>query len=247
MLLNFVDAYLDGLVEFTHPKWFVACFTHDPTNPAQWAHYGDDHKGVCLVFDSVVVDELRLEFREMVEKCGNDKMQKSYASLAFDDIDYVNQLGYINFFESIGHLRSSCTKDLWYVDEHGNRSDCAPKYDSDWGEQKWALSYMRQFVKNLFMKTKDWDHEKEARVIMTARDPEIPVESMRSWNYSFSDLKGIIFGMRTTTEQILEIKRIIDVKCAKTGRVDFEYWRAYYCAIHGVMEMASVDQSGEFR
>jgi len=29
----------------------VACFTQDPENPTMWAHYADEHKGVCVEFD----------------------------------------------------------------------------------------------------------------------------------------------------------------------------------------------------
>ena len=32
-------------------KYGLLCFSEDKYNPVQWAHYADNHKGVCLGFD----------------------------------------------------------------------------------------------------------------------------------------------------------------------------------------------------
>lgn len=33
-------------------KWGVSCFTEATDNIVLWSHYGDNHKGVCLIFDT---------------------------------------------------------------------------------------------------------------------------------------------------------------------------------------------------
>ena len=46
--------------------------------------------------------------------------------------------------------------------------------------------------------------------------------------YEFSDLKGIIFGINTPEEDKLAIIRVIQTKCAKENRSEFEFFQAYY-------------------
>ena len=245
MMVDFVDAYVDGIIELTQPTWYTACFTTDPTDAAQWAHYGDNHKGVCLVFDIGVVDELQLEFEQMVNNAGADEISKRYASLQFDDVEYREYVGYSRFFQTLGHLRSKELKDMWFVDENGALSTCAPTFGSKQDENKWAIGYMRQFVRSLFVKTRDWANEKEARVIISARDPEIPMETFRLSTYSFNDLKGIIFGMNTPIKKMLPIREIIEKKCDDIGRTNFVYGRAYHCPPHGRIEIGEVDVNGK--
>lgn len=33
-----------------YPDWYSASFLTDNTNLAIWGHYGDNHRGTCLIF-----------------------------------------------------------------------------------------------------------------------------------------------------------------------------------------------------
>ncbi len=45
------DEYLDALGQLVYFNWATACFmSGEPTDAALWAHYGDNHQGVCLKF-----------------------------------------------------------------------------------------------------------------------------------------------------------------------------------------------------
>ena len=45
------DEYLDALGQLVYFNWVTACFmSAEPTDAALWAHYGDNHQGVCLKF-----------------------------------------------------------------------------------------------------------------------------------------------------------------------------------------------------
>ena len=41
--------YVDYLASLVRPDWYTACFTTDINNSSMWAHYGDGHKGACLI------------------------------------------------------------------------------------------------------------------------------------------------------------------------------------------------------
>ena len=46
-------------------KYGLLCFSEDKYNPVQWAHYADNHKGVCLGFD---IPEKKLRKVKYVEE-----------------------------------------------------------------------------------------------------------------------------------------------------------------------------------
>ena len=44
--------YLQEIEKLLWPNWYTACFMKDYHNSSVWAHYGDRHRGVCLIFES---------------------------------------------------------------------------------------------------------------------------------------------------------------------------------------------------
>ena len=56
LILDFPRAYLEFMKRKAHPEWYTACFMRNYTNSSVWAHYGDHHRGVCLIFDVPVDD-----------------------------------------------------------------------------------------------------------------------------------------------------------------------------------------------
>ena len=54
----------------------------------------------------------------------------------------------------------------------------------------------------------------------------------RKLTYDFNSLKGVIFGIRTSTEDKKKIIEIIEEKkkCDGNNQTDFKYFQAYYSA-----------------
>ena len=79
---------------------------------------------------------------------------------------------------------------------------------------------------NITSKTKYWEHEREWRLVLEDRwldegeDPKLI--------YDFNSLKGIIFGIRSSDEEILKAIKIIQKKCKKHERTDFKFYKAEY-------------------
>ena len=209
---DFSSVYLKEIEKLLGFNWRVACFMEDYHNSSVWGTYGDKHKGACLIFDSIQLEEgLRQRHRFVRGLC---------------KVVYRDKLNKIDFFRSIGGVTVRHTQ-LWYTDAEGNVSECGT-HSSGHGEEyrKWHTRYWNTLYRDTTSKLKDWEHEREWRLILEKRwlDPgEAP-----KITYDFNSLKGIIFGIRSSDEEILKAIKIIQEKCEKHERTDFKFYKAEY-------------------
>lgn len=61
-------------------------------------------------------------------------------------------------------------------------------------------------------------------------------KSKRKFRYNFNDLEAIIFGIKTSAADKIRILKIIDEKCKKYGRKEFDFFQAYYSRHSGKIE-----------
>lgn len=80
------------------------------------------------------------------------------------------------------------------------------------------------------------ESENEYRLIVTNMLDDFDTVKSRKLKYDFNSLEGIIFGIKTATEHKLKIMKIIDDKCAKYNRTDFNFYQAYYSKETGKIE-----------
>ena len=212
---DFSSVYLKEIEKLLWPNWYVACFTKDYHNSSVWSTYGDNHKGACLIFESTQIDGSR---------------QYSAVSGLYK-IDYRPKLNEVDFFRSIGRVTVGQLIELWYTDAEGNFSECGDHIQRD-GEidnddtASWQESYWANFYRDITSKTKDWKHEQEWRLVLEDRwldEGEAP-----KLIYDFNSLKGIIFGIRASDEEILKAVKIIQEKCEEHERTDFKFYKAEY-------------------
>lgn len=52
ILFEFMDFYVQNLEKLMYPECYIACFMEEAHNSSIWGHYGDGHKGICLIFKS---------------------------------------------------------------------------------------------------------------------------------------------------------------------------------------------------
>jgi hypothetical protein len=104
----------------------------------------------------------------------------------------------------------------------------------------WRKHYWEQRLTAITTKFADWAHEKEYRLTLTGSS-DFSEKSTRKLQYRFSDLQGIIFGMNTSTTDKLRIMKIIEGKCRKEGRNDFEFHQADYSRRAGKMEITKMN------
>ncbi len=228
MLLDFPKMYLREIERLLWPKWYVACFMKDYHNSSVWGHYGDGHKGVCLIFETEIADGLHNLSLYEVKMTDKGEKRSIITKRPFREVRYSVKPGEIDFFRSIGRLTGGELKKLWYTDDEGNESECGDHLQSDGATFDWQESYWDRFYRDITTKTKDWEYEKEYRLILEDMLGEYDEGESRTITYVFRSLKGIIFGIKTSDEDKLRIMEIILRRCRETDREDFEYYQAYY-------------------
>ena len=226
-LLNFPQNYLRAIEKLTYPKNYVACFTGEDAinNSSVWGHYGDNHKGICLMFKPN--EKESLPFSNAKIGYGGNGVILGKISLSFDKIIYGEAYPEIDFFRSLGRLPIPKLNATWYKDDDKKLSDIHSEVFTD--EEKWRNGYWNKYSQNNLIKTKDWAYEDEYRLILNSGiDGEIDKE-YRILKYDFQNMRGLIFGINTTDEDKVKIFEIIQKKCAEYKRKDFEFYQAYYC------------------
>ena len=238
LLLDFSHVYVDQLENLLWPDWYIACFTSSYHNSSSWAHYGDAHKGVCLIFDTEESDGVQMLALDQVMGWSSNASQealtehRSSVRNSFYEVNYRETPEEVDFFRSIGRLSGSAIMTLWYSDEAGNVSECASHMDANGNIDSWREDIWDAFYRDIVAKTSDWSHECEHRLILNGLLGEFG-EKQRTVTYDFDSLKGVIFGAKTTDEDKKRIIEIIMRKCEERGRTDFKLFQAYYSPKHG--------------
>ncbi len=151
----------------------------------------------------------------------------------FHEINYEKKYPEIDFFRSLGVLPVPALN-RWYFDEHKNKSSCADAVYSD--EGAWRRKYWDTFYEAITIKLKDWKFEDEYRLVLTPMETDFKEKSKRKLRYQFSDLEGIVFGIRTPEAAKRDIIRIIEGKCRSENRTDFKFYQAFYSKKDGRVE-----------
>ena len=216
---DFSSVYLKEIEKLLWFNWRTACFTDNYHNSSVWSVYGDNHKGVCLIFESTD-GSLQLDLDQ-------GAIPDSEA-IGFRKVVYGAKLNEIDFFRSIGRATVGQVKKLWYTDAEGNFSECGSHIQREGERVLWHQSYWDNFYYNTTSKTKDWKHEQEWRIVLEDRSNGLDEGEAHKLTYDFNSLKGIIFGIRVSDEDILKAIKIIQKKCEKHERADFKFYQAYY-------------------
>jgi len=62
------------------------------------------------------------------------------------------------------------------------------------------------------------------------------VRPTRTLKYEFQSLEGVIFGMKTSDEDKLQIASVIEQKCRAERRTDFMFYQARFSPESGTIE-----------
>ena len=237
IILDFPKVYLSQLVRILYPTWYVACFLEDYRNSSVWGHYGDSHKGACLIFN-VDDDSVHpcIQLKRTVGSSGRKmastgefvrKLKWDYSPVSFYKVSYQDEITEFDFFRSIGVLPTGKLMSDWYTDRAGRRSKCSSHMGTN-DEEAWRNSYWERFYRDITVKTQDWAYEREVRLILNDGVSDLCEPNTRNLTYKFSSLRGIIFGISMSDADKVETIDIILNKCRETDRDSFEFYQAYY-------------------
>ncbi|MBB4805258.1 hypothetical protein HNP38_000530 [Chryseobacterium defluvii] len=242
LVSEFPEKYLSRLEESIYPEWYTASFLTDNTNSAIWGHYGDNHKGICLIFKTQT-DENNKEFLSLDTESGygSGGPVRAIRPHRFHKIEYTRKHIEIDFFRSMGRLSKEELNAMWYSDENGNMSICGEHLNKVDDNKEWKDGYWDNFYKSITTKLDEWAYEKEFRIILNDGFYQYNDKKDRKLKYDFNDLEGIIFGIKTDIADKLKAIRIIERKCKENGRKDFNIYQAYYSKETGKIEKFKID------
>jgi len=226
VIIEFAEKYISQLEKLVFPEWYTACFMSECKGSSVWGHYGDNHYGACLIFNAESIDEkpfLKLKGRNGYSPTSGPAY--GFGNRMLYPIDYIKGYGQIDFFRMLGRLPVPILNSMWYSLD-GVMSECSDDMISC--EDTWRDYYWKNFYRDITIKSKDWSYENEYRLILSSSLNSFSDPKDRSLNYEFKSLKGIIFGIKTKTEDKLKVIEIIENKCKETGRNDFKFYQAHY-------------------
>ncbi|MFA6282882.1 MAG: DUF2971 domain-containing protein [Desulfurivibrionaceae bacterium] len=227
VIVEFPYKYVSQIEKLIFPEWYTACFMTECKSSSVWGHYGDNHTGACLIFEPEKINEdhfLSLKARNGYSTSGPTY---DFINHKFYPINYVQGFGKIDFFRMLGRLPIPTLNSMWYRLD-GEISLCAD--DMLNSEAAWRANYWDNFYRDITIKSKDWAYENEFRLILSSSFDSFSDPKDRSLTYNFNSLKGIIFGIKTKTEDKLRVIKIIEEKCKANQRDDFKFYQAHYLA-----------------
>lgn len=237
LISEFPRRHVSALEQLLYSDWYTASFVAEPTDASIWGTYANGHQGVCLKFRATASTDGKptLKLRQI---CGSNGAP-IYGDVAheFKQVEYSSQFVEVNFFRSLGRLTMPMLRH-WYRDAVGTPSTSVADILSE--SDSWRKQYWEQRMTAMTTKLADWAHEKESRLTLTGSS-DFSEKSTRKLQYHFSDLQGIVFGMNTPTSDKLRIMKIIEGKCRKEGRNDFEFHQAHYSRRAGKMEISKMN------
>lgn len=213
--LDFFMNYVNRLEELLFPDVRISAFSEIYNNTLMWSHYADDHKGICLIFNSI--------------QRNNEYFFNMYlynrtepAIYPFNKIKYSAEKKNINFFNNVFITHSDEFKKYWYYHPTNNKES---KYciKHSFSDSENMLKFADNFLNNYYIKSTEWEYEKEYRLFILPEN-----SNDRTIRYKFSSLNGIIFGIKTPLKDKLKVINIIKEKCRKENRKNFNFYQAYY-------------------
>jgi Protein of unknown function (DUF2971) len=241
---DFPDHYVKLVDKMVHADWYMACFAENCTNASMWGHYANSHKGVCLKFSTGInAGTAALALNTITGRAGSKTIPAgtpihNYVNHPFHRIAYRKTFPKIDFFRSLGRLRGM-TLGWCYSDGQGNNSACA--VDVHLNETAWREKYWAEFLASQTTKLEDWAYEEEYRLVLAGFITDYSNPLTRKLKYRFSDLTGVIFGIDTPEQDKLAIIRVVEKKCRRENRSEFEFYQAHYTQNTGKIEALPLD------
>ena len=221
LMPDFPRVYVEQLHRLLWSDWYTACFTESFHNSSVWAKYADSHKGVCLIFKAL--EKEGSSTLGLNQKTTNfiGETSNNFVTLPFRKVNYADSPDEIDFFRTICITTDPGLRELWDTGEGGNLSEIEPDGCEDVRDN---------FFDDVTFKTRHWAYEQEYRLILESNSGKLNEKDHRKLTYDFNSLKGIMFGIRTSTEDKKKIVGIVEKKKKSAGnnQTDFKYFQAYY-------------------
>jgi hypothetical protein len=230
LIIEFPWYYAESIASITSHDVRVACFTSNCENSSMWSTYADNHRGAALMFEPQKdTGDLSLTLSTATSVSTSQARPDSIIGYSkgkhrLHKVTYNSRAPTIDFFQSIGKLPWPQLLQQWYTRQDGSISPVVRQINSN--EENWRKHYWDSITDIAKTKLEDWKHEQEFRLII----PDILGLKAKhpTAKFEFSELAGLVFGLKTSTKDKLEIIRIIDEKCRQNNREKFIFKQITY-------------------
>jgi len=244
LVTDFPAHYLDVISrDLMTPPWYTSCFTTNCSNSTMWAMYGDSHKGAALKFRSnechpgtFVLNLTEVPSTHAERTSGSSSARNGVTPYQLEEVRYGPRPSEIDFFRFIGVLPWDKLRRTWHCNESGQISHRLA--DAFHDENVWRSELWQHFHDHALTKTDDWRHESEYRIIRS--DILGSIGNHRKLSYDFTELKGIILGIKSGRSDTYRIAEIVTERCRETGRTDFELLQAQQSRHTGRIETVPI-------
>lgn len=213
-----INFYLKIINESMFDSWYVTCFMTKNDNPIVWSHYAENHQAICFIFNTIDESSKHyLSLKNNEQRVGKFELNK----VEYDE----DKRNYLNPFENFGMLTYNDLYNQWLLFN---------KKVSKFKEQVYNDNFISEYQSNQFndllVKSNHWSYENEYRIILSDimefyKDPK-----MRSFQYDYNQLTGLIIGINTDQSiltKIVDVIRFLQIKFNRKD--DFTIKQAYYC------------------
>jgi len=230
---RYVESVIDGLV---YPRWHTVCFSGNCTDASMWGVYGDEHRGVALVFRPQTEDGrliIPLVGANGTSSVVGQPTQYTRGPIKgfLEEVTYSDRPPEVDFFQSLGTLSRAKLERAWHVTPSGARSKLVDGMLTQHAE--WKEAYWEGFRRAATTKLLDWKHEQEYRFFLADILNLGDEPTNRLVQYDLSSLVGIVFGLRTSEKHKLELMKAAIALCNSAGRSEFAFHQMAYSATHG--------------
>lgn len=230
--IDFPSLFLDELENIMFPKWYAACFMEDVSNSACWSHYANNHKGVCLIYESTMIEDKPYIKVELPTTYSSKGIDFNFVDLALKKVHYFNRKPEVDFFNSLGTLTADHLHKDWIKERNSSVQSIRAKEVSNWSHEK-IKDYHHTLSNVIHTKEKVWQYEDEYRLSVTSSFYVRDTKEKKKIKYDFMQLNGIIFGMKTDIDDIIKIQKSIAKLCIKHKRQSFNFYQARYDNLTG--------------
>lgn len=224
---SFLQEYLEQLPQLVYPNWYSASFMNMfPENSVLWGHYGDSHKGVCLIFRTFTDENQQNPYLMLRYPKENEDGYSQPSQFQLKNIVYSDEKeAEIEFFAKLWTQSAYIVANEWYHNRIGQESSFINQINPT---QEERLAYWDRLNRIQNTKTKSWEYENECRIAIDNSFYNYTQSQNRTLKYDFKELEGIIFGIKTPAYEKAKIIKIITEKCKEHKRSDFKFYQAKY-------------------
>ncbi|MFW1850122.1 DUF2971 domain-containing protein [Acinetobacter guillouiae] len=213
-----INFYLKVINESMFDSWYVTCFMTKNDNPIVWSHYAENHQAICFIFKTI--DESNKHYLNLRN---NEKIVKKFE---LNKVEYdENKRNELNPFENFGMLMYDDLYNQWLI-FNKKVSKIKERVYSD----SFTNDYRANQFNDLLVKSNHWDYENEYRIILSDIMEFYKKPQMRSFQYDYNQLTGLIIGINTDQSilsKIVDVIRLLQIKFNRKD--DFTIKQAYYC------------------